>query len=384
MQTLVEDILDDEAGSCTDDRRSEAPAASPCEHAVGDYGDARAILRDDTMRQAGFRADMIERFGDARFAPILFQHGERHRRQRAATARFFAPRVISNRYRASIEQEADLLIAELRNDGGGRLDQMSMRLAVSIAAEIVGLTKTDSQAMAARLDRFFATDVTSPANAAVDLFRFVQGQARLLRFFVADVRPAIRARRKVRQEDVISHLLDEGYSDRAILTECLTYAAAGMVTTREFITMAAWHLLDRPALADRFRDADEPERIAILEEILRLEPVVGTLRRRSENDSATVAIDIRAANGDSAAMGQCPHRLDPDRTRAERVGGPGLAFGDGPHRCPGASVAMLEAAIFLDRLLAVPGIALEKAPTMTWNPLVSGYELRGCVVRASA
>jgi hypothetical protein len=28
----------------------------------------------------------------------------------------------------------------------------------------------------------------------------------------------------------------------------MTYAAAGMVTTREFMVMAAWHLLEREAL----------------------------------------------------------------------------------------------------------------------------------------
>ncbi|WP_449350719.1 hypothetical protein [Streptomyces shaanxiensis] len=35
-------------------------------------------------------------------------------------------------------------------------------------------------------------------------------------------------------DDLISHLLAEGCSDAEILGECLTFAAAGMVTTREF------------------------------------------------------------------------------------------------------------------------------------------------------
>ena len=67
--------------------------------------------------------------------------------------------------------------------------------------------------------------------------------------------------------------------------------------------------------------------------------------------------------------------------------GAGLAFGDGEHRCPGAGVALAEAEVFLDRLLRVPGLRLERVPDISWNPLVTGYELRGCelvVDRAAA
>lgn len=58
----------------------------------------------------------------------------------------------------------------------------------------------------------------------------------MMAFFLLDVRPAIAARRREPREDLISHLISRGYSDMNILTECITYGAAGMVTTREFIT----------------------------------------------------------------------------------------------------------------------------------------------------
>ncbi len=44
---------------------------------------------------------------------------------------------------------------------------------------------------------------------------------------------------------MISHCLEMGYSDKAILVECMTYATAGMLTTREFIVMVAWYMLER-------------------------------------------------------------------------------------------------------------------------------------------
>jgi cytochrome P450 len=74
----------------------------------------------------------------------------------------------------------------------------------------------------------------------------------LLGFYHLDVKPAIRVRRRYRSADVISQLLQQGFNDVEILTEALTCAAAGMATTREFITVAAWQLLDEPELRSRY------------------------------------------------------------------------------------------------------------------------------------
>jgi hypothetical protein len=43
-------------------------------------------------------------------------------------------------------------------------------------------------------------------------------------------------------------------------------------------------------------------------------------------------------------------------------------------------VALQETAIFLDRLLRVTGIRLANAPTVTRNPVISSYELRGAML----
>jgi cytochrome P450 len=48
--------------------------------------------------------------------------------------------------------------------------------------------------------------------------------------------------------------------------------------------MAAWHLFERDSLRRHFLDAGEPDQVQILEEILRLEPVVGALYRRTEHE----------------------------------------------------------------------------------------------------
>lgn len=347
------------------------------------FGEARAVLRNPEARQAGFLADLVSKVSLTR-APILYQHGAEHRRQRSATARFFAPRVVTTDYRALMERTSDALIDRFRAAGVANLDDLGLDMAVTIAAEIVGLTDSDQAGMARRLGAL-VTGMPQGGSRWATALGFARGQARAMNFLFRDVKPAIATRRRARREDVISHLLDEGYSEREILTECLTYGAAGMITTREFITMAGWHLLEDDALRRRFLDGDEAERIAILEEILRLEPVVGMLFRRIDGPSGkdrtpVVAMDVRGANGDEAAVGACPHRLDPDRKPADKVARSGLAFGDGEHRCPGAQVALQEAAIFLDRLLRVPGLRLARAPDIGWNALIAGYELRGAAL----
>jgi cytochrome P450 len=360
---------------------------------IENFGAARDVLRSGDVRQAGFRAELFERFAGGVHAPVLFQEGEAHQRQRSATARFFAPRVVTTRYRDLMERMSDELIERFRSEGRARLDDLSLELAVAVAAEIVGLTDSSKAGMAIRLNRFFA-----PRGDGGGLARgfagFVVGQYRMLMFYLFDVRPAIRSRRREPKEDVISHLIGQGYTNREILTECVTYSAAGMATTREFIVMAALRLLEREDLRERFLDGNESRQIQILEEILRLEPVVGVLKRRTKCDvtletgddtivipaRTLVEIDVRSANRDAAVAGACPHLLDPDRQLGAKVSQSLMGFGDGPHRCPGASVALQEAAIFLNRLLRVPGLRLERPPTISSNPLIESYELRSAII----
>lgn len=223
------------------------------------------------------------------------------------------------------------------------------------------------------------------------------GLVPLIRFHLADVRPAIRTRRRRAANDIISHLLAEGYTDADIFVECLTYGTAGMVTTREFITMAAWDLLDNGALRDRYRAAERPERLAILNEVLRLEPMVGHLYRRTtapftlteENQSWAVAagdlldVGVRQANADPDAVGADALSLCPGRRLPPGVNEAGLSFGDGAHRCPGQPLAVLEADVLLSRLLARDP-ALVGKPTLGWDDLIAGYSLRGLRVRLGA
>jgi cytochrome P450 len=372
---------------------------------------ARRLLRDEArLRQAGFGAetgaagppddgdDRPRRGLRRRLRPsILYLEGPDHRTRRRAAARFFAPKVVES-YRQVVEDCADSLVAPLRAGGSVDVATASMLMAVQVAGRVVGLTNSSVPGMSRRLGAFFEGDLSSGAGGVQDRLRQLRTSAALLRFYWLDVKPAIRARRRDPGADVVSQLLQDGFSDPEVLVECVTYAAAGMVTTREFITLAAWHLLDDAALLAHYRACDVEGRQALLEELLRLEPVVGQLQRRTtapvtvEHEGAEVelpvgtrvVLDLRAANADEALAGGDAECVRPGRTLAERGWARSvLSFGDGHHRCPGGPIALMESEVLLTRLLAEDLVA-DGPPQVGWGAVTQGYELRGFVVRRAA
>ena len=386
-------------GASADDRKSAnaaatgrlAPAArTSARRDVRSFEEGRAVLRAPWTVQAGFKAELVERRSRGRPGgrgrpPILYMEGEEHRRHRTATARFFAPRVVASDYAELMTRVSERLVARLVKRGRGRLDAMSLELSVEVASAIIGLTESGRRGMARRLDAFFTQTPVEEPKGPLAAIAQLRAAFRMLNFYWRDVKPAIRARRLAPRADVISHLLSEGYGDGDILIECFMYGAAGMVTTREFATMAGWRLMERPDLRARFVAGDLAARTAMLEEILRLEPVVGAIYRKRGPDAGEggcpiphgelAAVDVRAANSDPAVYGDDALQLNMDRD-LPRGCATGLAFGDGVHRCPGAQVALQETAIFLGALLAHEEVQLERAPTVGWNPLITGYELR--------
>ena len=376
-----------------DDRKSAHLAAQrvtvqPNARLVGDYLVAREILRSGKMHQAGVDADGVNTDNPEQ-SPVFYLDGEAHRKKRSSIARFFTSNAVATRHRPVMLRTCESIMRQFRAVGEESLDDMAHRLTVTVAAEIVGLTDSNPRAMAKRI----AATLSSPAGWKwlARLLAPLQMRYRATNFYLRDVRPSIRERRRAPKDDIISRLIDEGYSERAIMIECMTYAAAGMVTTREFIVMAAWHLFERDTLRARFLAGDEADQTAILEEILRLEPVASMLFRRAAEEIPDFAggpiavgtvfnIDLRSANSDESVMGACPHALDPDRSRAAKAGAGSLSFGHGSHRCPGSQVALHETRLFLDQLLRLPGIQLRRAPTMGWHEMLMSYELRNAVV----
>ena len=374
---------------------------------VHSFEAARQVLKSDGVKQAGFAAELTSDISVLGRPPVLFAEGEHHHEMRRSTARYFTPAAVGG-YQGMMAKFADDLIARLAREGELNLDDLSLSMAVEVAAQVVGLTSSAVPGLEGRVMKFVedGQDVAPPAVLGAgksqpggqSLAPRVLGSARSLRdqlpilsFLLLDVKPAIAARRRAGRQgtpkdDLISHLLTRDYTDLEILTECVTYGTAGMVTTREFISAAAWHLLERPDLKNDYLHAPEAERYAILHEILRLEPVVSTLYRRTLQElsvggmqipaGSVLSLDVVQANTDPALLGDTAEQLCPARDLPRGVQAPVLAFGDGHHRCPGAFLAIRESDTFLRRLLMLD-VRIVTPPTVTYNETVKGYELRG-------
>ncbi|MFK0117577.1 cytochrome P450 [Streptomyces sp. NPDC090994] len=362
---------------------------------VHDYEVARALLRGPGTVQAGLGIETVEKLPPRVRRPVLYRDGPEHREHRRQTARFFTPRRVDEHYRDLMVRIAEEQVGKVRAAGEAPLGDLAFELSIGVVGEVIGL-RYGRPGMRRRLERFFPAEFGQPGlTSPHGLYWLVRQNVNWLRVHLADVHPAIRAHRRRRHDDLISHLIDEGCSDAEILGECLTFAAAGMVTTREFICLAAWHLFTDDALMDRYRAADEAGRLAVLEELLRLEPVVARLRRR-----ATRALDLRTPHGpaatvrageyvelflddtntDPCAVGGDPLLVRPGRAGDFGPGRAGLSFGDGPHRCPGAHIAVLETDVFLSRLTAVDGIRMVTPPRVAFRDAIGGYEIRGLTV----
>jgi cytochrome P450 len=180
-------------------------------------------------------------------------------------------------------------------------------------------------------------------------------------------------------DDVVTRFIrtdvdGEYLSDRAIRTQTMFLIVAGNETTRNLIGNCLFVLATRRDLFTRLRA--EPALIGpFVEESLRLDSPVQVLARAVLEDTEIegcplhtgdrVVFGLASANRDEAAHADpTEFRLDRPRPRDH------LAFGAGPHVCPGASLARLEAVAVLQELLGrVEAIGLADDFTPEPNPV---------------
>ena len=231
------------AGSVTVDRLVVRPgeAESPRVERVGNTWHVRAVdlsrqvLREkDATTQAGFLVEATADTMATMRPPILWMDGAEHRSQRAKTARFFAPKTVDARYRDLMETRSDALIDEALQAGEVVVDQLALRYSVGGGQGDRADQQQDRRARQAP-DQAPQPGQRPPwreAEPVPDDPAEHRHDAVGHQLLPPRRPPAIKARQSEPQEDVITHLLSEGYTPQEVLTECVTYAAAGMVTTR--------------------------------------------------------------------------------------------------------------------------------------------------------
>lgn len=267
---------------------------------------------------------------------------------------------------------------------------MTAKMAMAVAADVVGLTNSDRNRMAGRLDKILHANMNFGIKSPQQVFSYLGVQWSMLLFYLNDVRPAIQARQKNPTSDVISHLISKGRSGTEILIECITYGAAGMVTTQEFICLATWQMLQHPDLRAEYLQGNQEARYHILHELLRLDPVVAHLLRRATGEfsfgsngtgvtipaGALIDLHLNEINADARAAGEEPLAIDPHRFMEKNVSRSVMGFGSGPHKCVGEFIALAQSDVFLMRLLQLDGLRIVREPQVLHNENIKGYELR--------
>ena len=184
--------------------------------------------------------------------------------------------------------------------------------------------------------------------------------------FAAYVDALIAARRAEPRDDFITRLVQTEVDGRRLTdlearSQLVFLFISGNETTRHLIANLLWRITNDAALFERLRGDRELVATAV-EESLRFDPPIRFLLRNCHDEAELhgqrlcphdkVAFGLASANRDETHFDDsASFRLDREDPRGH------LAFGGGPHVCPGASLARLEARVavevFLERVAAV-------------------------------
>ncbi|MGW0899008.1 cytochrome P450 [Streptomyces goshikiensis] len=261
------------------------------------------------------------------------------------------------------------------------VDQFSYPFPVTVICRLLGVPREDeprfhgwADTIAASLDPDPDADpgarTKGATDAQIELGMYLGG--------------LIEERRKNPGEDMLSQLAavseepDGAMGTLEVISTAALLLIAGHETTVNLITNGMLTLLRHPDVLQRLRE-DPQLSVPIVEELLRYEPPVQLLPRRSTladidvggvniPKGATVSLILASGNRDPKRF-ENPDRFDPDRKDIQHLG-----LGSGIHSCFGAPLARLEAQLALSELarrLENPRL-LEDPPPYRRNAVLRG------------
>ena len=276
------------------------------------------------------------------------------------------------------ESYADEAVEAARRDGQAELMHcLARRLPSAVIARLLGLPAADLDRFARWTDELLDRQGSS-TNASTALVDLHEEFADYLRGHILD-----RQSQADPPDDIITRFTRaevEGarLSVRAIQTQMMFFIVAGNGTTRDLIGNLFMRLAADAALFDRVQ-RDRELIPAAVEEVLRLDSPVQLLARNCKDEieldgvriepGQRVLMSIASANRDESVWTDAGS-FKPGREKGRAH----LAFGAGPHICPAAALARLEAclatAALLDRVEAMsfaPDYKLDLNPVIWAN-----------------
>lgn len=308
--------------------------------------------------------------------------GAEHRRLRAKTSQALTPRRLEE-MRPLIERFTEELLdslaehAERSADGVVDLKAVyAQPLPMRVVGMLMGVDESEHPMLLRRYKAFFS--MLTPHEERLALL------AELDEFYTA----LVRERTARPTDDLTSALIlaDEGgepLTEEEVIGNLKAMVAAGHETTIGLVLNSVRALLTHPDQLRKVLDGEIGWE-TVIEETLRWDtPTTHLLMRFATEDIPVgdmviakgegVVVSYRAVGRDTEQHG--PDADDFDITRPAPVRH--MAFGHGPHICPGAALARVEAGIALPALFArfprlraaVPDDEIRRLPVMTQNDM---------------
>ena len=372
--------------------RSENPI---CRSILGNwvltrYEDVKIILRDrrvsnnkkpkaiqEKSKYLQNQGKNIHAIANASSKFLFFMNPPDHTRLRCLVSKAFSP-VVIERMRPQIQTIVDECLDKALSRGEmDIIGDLAVPLPVNVIARMLGVPSNDAQE---QLHQWTLT-LSRILDPLISLEEYEKMNKAILEF-QEYFRHLISQREKAPQDDLISYLIavrDESdkLNEEEVISICMLLFATGEETTVNTIGNGMLALLHHPEQMEKLKQ--EPEIIqTAVEEMLRYDsPVQMTYRIAIENleignqtikEGENILLSLGAANRDPA---QFPN---PDQFNIFRQENHHLAFGDGIHRCLGATLAHLEAEIAINSLLQqLPKLKLS-SDQLEWR---KNFVLRG-------
>ncbi|MET7274754.1 cytochrome P450 [Streptomyces flaveolus] len=307
---------------------------------------------------------------------MLTVDGAEHRRLRTLVAQALTVRRVEH-MRGRITELTGRLLDELPTDGVVDLKAaFAYPLPMYVVADLMGIEEARLPRLKVLFEKFFSTQ-TPPEEVVATLTELAGIMAE-----------TVAAKRATPGDDLTSALVlasEDGdrLTDEEIVSTLQLMVAAGHETTISLIVNAVVNLSAHPEQRALVLSG-EADWSAVVEETLRYStPTSHVLIRFATEDvpvgdrvlpaGDALIVSYGALGRDEGAHGPTAGAFDITRASRNRH----IAFGHGPHVCPGAALSRLEAGVALPALyarfpgldLAVPVSELRNKPVVTQNDL---------------
>lgn len=323
---------------------------SSCNSVVGPYATFPVPLEGDDI------TDIVAEYRDQlpMHEHMVTMDPPEHTRERALVMRLLTPRRLKDN-EAFMRRLVDRQLDEFATDGRCEfISAYAQPFAMLVVADVLGVPEEDHQrfregfGLSGHIGEVGAGEEGTPGENP-------------LAWLDEEFASYIEDRREAPREDVLTKLALGTYPDGSMpdVTSVVRTAtflfAAGQETSARLLAEAVKHLAEHPDLQDRLRA--NPDQIpAFLDEVLRMESPVKTDFRLTLRSTNVGGVDIAAGTPVMLLNGainrdprrfECPAEFHVDRENVQAH----MAFGRGPHSCPGGPLARVEGQVSIERML---------------------------------